>query len=57
MAQAVIRWSLTAGSRPGQSTWNFGGQSDKGTGLSTSSSVLPCQYHSTVALHTYIYGG
>jgi hypothetical protein len=34
-----------------------GGQNGTGTGLSLSSSVLPCQYHSIVALHTHVPSG
>jgi hypothetical protein len=34
-----------------------GGQSDTGTGMSPSSAIFPCQYHSTVALHTHISSG
>jgi hypothetical protein len=35
----------------------FGGQSGIGTGLSPSSSALPCQYNSKVALHIHISTG
>jgi hypothetical protein len=57
MAQVVSRWPLTA------EAWVLSwlslceicsGQSDTVTGLSPISSALPCQYHSTVALHTRI---
>jgi hypothetical protein len=35
----------------------YGGQSGTGTGFSLRSSVLPCQYHSTVVLQTHISSG
>jgi hypothetical protein len=35
----------------------FGGQSGTGKGFSSSSSVFPRQYHSIVALHSYITWG
>jgi hypothetical protein len=57
MAQAVSRRTLTA------KAWVhtrinpcgiYGEQSDTGTGFSPSSLILPCQYHSTVAVHTRV---
>jgi hypothetical protein len=60
MAQVVSRRPLTAQARvrarvnPGGIC---GGQSGIGTGFSQSSSVFPCQYHSTIALQTHIIWG
>jgi hypothetical protein len=52
MAQAVSRRPLTAEaqfrSRVGP-CGIYGGQSDTGTGFSPSTSVFPCQFHSTGA--------
>jgi hypothetical protein len=35
----------------------YGGQTVTGTGFILSSSVFPCQYYSTLALHTYTSSG
>jgi hypothetical protein len=60
MAQAVSRRPLTAEARI-RARLNprgiCGGQSGTGTGFSASSTVFPCQYHSTVALQTHIIWG
>jgi hypothetical protein len=59
MAQAVSRRPLTTEARVRARVipcWICGGQSVTGTGLSPSSSVFHCQYHSTVALHSHIVG-
>jgi hypothetical protein len=57
MAQAVSRQPLTAESRVRTRVNPCGicdGQSGTGTGFSPSSLVFPCQYHSTVILHSHI---
>jgi hypothetical protein len=58
MSQAVNRGPLTAEARVHARLdpwWICGGQSGTRTGFSRSSSVFPCQYHSTVALHTNLW--
>jgi hypothetical protein len=60
MAQAVSRWPLNAETRVRArlSPCGISGeQSATGTGFSPRSSVLPCQYHSTVALHAHLSPG
>jgi hypothetical protein len=54
MAQAVSRQPLTAEARVGP-CGIYGGQSGTGAGFSPGSSFFPCQYHSTIALHTHIW--
>jgi hypothetical protein len=57
MAQAVSRRPLTtkAWVRAQISSCEIcGGQFGTGTCLSPGYSVFPCQYHSTIASHTYI---
>jgi hypothetical protein len=60
MAQAVSRRPLIAEAQI-RARVNpcgiCGGQSGTGTGFSQSSSVFPCQYHSTVALQFVSSGG
>jgi hypothetical protein len=56
MAQVVSRRPLTAEARV-RARVNpcgiCGGQSGTGTGSSPSSTVFPCQHHSTIVLHTH----
>jgi hypothetical protein len=59
VAQAVSRWPLTTDARlraRAGSCWTCGGQSGTGTGCPPSSSVFPCQYHSTVAVYSHLWG-
>jgi hypothetical protein len=57
MAQAVSRRPFTAESWVHAQVSPCGEQSGTGTGFSPSSLVLPCQYHSTIVLHTHISSG
>jgi hypothetical protein len=57
MAQLVSRRPFTAESRVRalNPCGISGGQSGTGTSFSRSSSVFPCEYHSTIVLHIHTY--
>jgi hypothetical protein len=57
MGQAVSLWPLTAENRvssQGSPRGTCIGQNITGTGFPSSSSVFPCQYYCTMAVHTHI---
>jgi hypothetical protein len=60
MALGVSRWPLTAEARV-RAWFNpcgiCGGLIGAGTGFSPSSSVSPCQCHSTVVVHAHVSSG
>jgi len=53
MAQASICWSVSTGIVPA-SLWDLYRKSGTGTGFSSNTVGVPCWYHSSNALYSYV---